>query len=206
MPVQLPAVPGVLQDRLNVQIVAPQDPPTQADVGLAARFKYQATIAESRKEISIEALGAITTYEQNVTTAHAAEQAPENALTIDNIRRILRAELDNKLSPIEARINKKLDAMKTDLERKLGKVTALAAKTHNAQLGSGKVTPFEDVPFPDGTLPGERLTDTDAIRRLSRARCGEYYRKYTGKTGNLPSEAEQLDGIRLAIGCTVPIA
>jgi hypothetical protein len=39
MPVQLPAVPGVLQDRLNVQIVAPQDPPTQADVGLAARFK-----------------------------------------------------------------------------------------------------------------------------------------------------------------------
>ncbi|KAJ7804274.1 hypothetical protein B0H14DRAFT_2885149, partial [Mycena olivaceomarginata] len=173
MPVQLPAVPGVLQVRLNVQI--------------------QATIAESGKDISIEALGAITAYEQNVTIAHAAEQAPENALTIDNIRRILRAELDNKLSPIEARINKKLDAMKPDLERTLGKVTALAAKliiltaipcplirdlfqTHNAQLGSGKVTPFENVPFPDGTLPEERLTDTDAIRRLSRARCGEYYR------------------------------
>ncbi|KAJ7810233.1 hypothetical protein B0H14DRAFT_2864235 [Mycena olivaceomarginata] len=174
MPVQLPAVPGVLQDRLNVQIVTPQDLPTSVD---------QATIAESGKDISIEALGAITAYDEQGVT-----------LTIDNIRRILRAELDNKLSPIEARINKKLDAMKTDLERTLGKMTALAASliiltailTRNAQLGSGKVTPFENVTFPDGTLP--------------------YYCKYTGKTGNLPSEAEQLDGIRRAFGRTVPIA
>ncbi|KAJ7856277.1 hypothetical protein B0H14DRAFT_2753342 [Mycena olivaceomarginata] len=180
MPVQLPAVPGVLQDRLNVQI--------------------QATIAESGKDISIEALGAITAYnEQGVT------------LTIDNIRRILRAELDNKLSPIEARINKKLDAMKTDLEPDHPHCNPCPLlrdlfQTRNAQLGSGKVTPFENVTFPDGTLPEERLTDTDAIRRLSRARCGEYYGKYTGKTGNLPSEAEQLNGIRLAFGRTVPIA
>ncbi|KAK7001535.1 hypothetical protein R3P38DRAFT_3049618 [Favolaschia claudopus] len=124
MPVQLPDIPQVLRDRMGAPLVAPQDPPTQADVGRAASLKYQATLAEGYREIETASLGLVAAYEQKVIAAHNASLALENALTMENLRTMFREELN----PLQEQL--------TTLERKVDKIAAQAERAFEAQLTS----------------------------------------------------------------------
>ncbi|KAK6996844.1 hypothetical protein R3P38DRAFT_3068013 [Favolaschia claudopus] len=124
MPVQLPDIPQSLRDRMGAPLVPPQDPPTQADVGRAASLKYQATLAEGYGEIDTASLGLVAAYEQKVIEAYNASLAPENALTIENLRIMFREELN----PLQEQL--------TTLERKVDKMAAQAERAFEAQLTS----------------------------------------------------------------------
>ncbi|EED84343.1 predicted protein [Postia placenta Mad-698-R] len=166
----------------------PEDPPTARDVAKAAHFEMVCTAA-----FAIQ-------YKHAVTTAANLEHAIG---PLRNDIMSIRNDITNMQADIQASQQRQADAQRC------------AARAYNRQVQLGDHSPFEEVPWKDGTYPWgymlnnqplPKLTSAEVVRALDNRQSQKYYSGYYPGV-NVPDDRNERDKATLiAIGVPARIA
>lgn len=193
----------------------PEDPPTARDVAKAAHFEMVCTAAFGNGRLDATHVSAAIQYKHAVTTAAnlvAGQEAPppwfahalEHAIgPLRNDIMSIRNDITNMQADIQASQQRQADSQRC------------AARAYNWQVQLGDRSPFEEVPWRNGTYPWgfmfhnqplPELTSTEVVRALDDQQSQQYYQGYYPGV-NVPENRNERDKATLiAIGVPAMVA
>ncbi|KAJ6557291.1 hypothetical protein DFH09DRAFT_541893 [Mycena vulgaris] len=190
------------------------NPPTPANLKDATRFKYEVVQELVRNpDLADGVIEATVMFEADVLAARQVAAAGGPAA-------LAAAAIPG--APVAAPIAfvglglvlNAINRLETKIDRMDRKLVIIA----NGQRGTGAGTPFEEVPFPDGTLPSvpilappaqarpalPPIRDVDDIRQLSSANAGLYL-QYHGQAQGANHAARRRRRVATLVGCLAPL-